>query len=190
MANDGESDVFRYMRSRPCLGRNVYISKQSYVSGSVVLGDDVSVWPMAVIRGDVNDIVIGDRCNIQDGSVLHISHVGPWTPRGAPLVLGNDITIGHSAVLHGCTIEDRCLIGMRALVLDDAKVCTGSLVAAGSVVVPGTEIPSGTLWRGNPARFARELTEREVGLLGYSAAHYVRLKNEYLKQRENDFLPE
>ncbi len=184
MANDGETDVFRYMRASPRLGRKVYISEHSHVSGSVILGDDVSVWPMAVIRGDVNDIVIGDRCNIQDGAVLHVSHAGPWTPSGAPLVLGRDITVGHSAVLHGCTIGDGCLIGMRALVLDGVKVSAGSLVAAGSVVAPGTEIPSGTLWRGNPARLARDLTEREKDLLDYSAGHYVRLKNEYRKQEK------
>jgi carbonic anhydrase/acetyltransferase-like protein (isoleucine patch superfamily) len=176
-----KSGVFKYLYGTPELGEGVWISPQAHVSGTVVLGNDVSVWPMAVIRGDVNSINIGERCNIQDGAVLHVSHEGPWTPDGAALRMGEDVTVGHAAVLHGCTVEDRCLIGMRSLVLDGAIVRTGSLVAAGAVVAPGTEIPSGTLWRGNPARLARELTEEEIGLLDYSAAHYVRLKNRYVK---------
>ena len=181
MKNKDENDIFRFLKATPSLGKNVFIDPQSHVSGSVDLGDDVSVWPMAVIRGDVNDIVIGHRCNIQDGAVLHVSHEGPWSPEGAPLILGADITIGHSAVLHGCTIQDRCLVGMGAIVMDGAVLSSDTLIAAGALVAPGTQVPSGTLWRGNPARMARELTEKEISLVSYSASHYVRLKNEYLK---------
>ena len=186
MKNKEENDIFRFVEARPRLGGDVYIHPQSHVSGSVILGDDVSVWPMAVIRGDVNDIFVGDRCNIQDGAILHVSHKGPWAPEGAPLIMGADVTVGHGARLHGCTIEDCCLIGMGAIVLDGAVLSAGSLIAAGAVVAPGTIVPSGTLWRGNPARMARELTERESDLLQYSASHYVKLKNKYLERLDDD----
>jgi carbonic anhydrase/acetyltransferase-like protein (isoleucine patch superfamily) len=186
MKNKEESDIFRFFESSPRLGRGVYIDPQAHVSGSVILGDDVSVWPMTVIRGDVNDIVVGDRSNIQDGTILHVSHKGPWSPEGAPLIMGADVTVGHGARLHGCTIEDCCLIGMGAIVLDGAVLSAGSLIAAGAVVAPGTSVPPGTMWRGNPARMARELTERESELLQYSASHYVKLKNRYLERLDRD----
>ena len=160
----------------------VFIHKSAHVSGAVTLGDDVSVWPMAVIRGDVNRISIGARCNIQDGAVLHVTHESSWAPDGIPLVLGEDITVGHGAILHACRVGDRCLVGMGAIVMDGAEMEADSMVAAGAVVTPGTRIPSGTLWKGNPARQARELKESEIRNLEYSARHYVRLKDRYLEQ--------
>lgn len=171
------------MLERPRLGSGVYIDETASVSGSVVLGDDVSVWPMAVIRGDVNRISVGARTNIQDGAVLHVTHEGPWAPDGIPLVLGEDITVGHGAILHACNIGDRCLVGMGAIVMDGAELENDCMVAAGAIVTPGTRIRSGTLWRGNPARLARDLKEAEVKNLRYSALHYVRLKDLYLKQQ-------
>lgn len=172
------------MLEQPSIGNAVYIDEKAHVSGSVVLGDDVSVWPMAVIRGDVNHIQIGARSNIQDGAVLHVTHEGPWAPEGIPLILGEDITVGHGAILHGCTIGDRCLVGMGAIVMDGAELEPDSMIAAGAIVTPGTQVSSGTLWRGNPARQARELSSKEVSNQRYSALHYVRLKDLYLQQQD------
>lgn len=176
-------NIYRFMLEQPQLGERVFIDGTAHVSGSVVLGDDVSVWPMAVIRGDVNRISIGARCNIQDGSVLHVTHESSWAPDGVPLVLGDDITVGHGAILHACTIGDRCLIGMGAIVMDGATLESDCMVAAGAVVTPGTRVPSRTLWKGNPARPARDLNEAEVRNLEYSARHYVRLKDCYRESR-------
>lgn len=169
------------MKAQPALGERVYIDAKASVTGSVVLGDDVSVWPMTVIRGDVNRITIGARSNIQDGCVLHVTHEGPWAPDGLPLVVGNEVTIGHGAVLHACRIGDRCLVGMGAIVMDGAVLEPDSMVAGGAVVTPGKVVPSGTLWRGNPARQARDLTREEISNQLYSALHYVRLKDLYLE---------
>jgi len=171
------------MLEQPCFGSAVYIDEKAHVSGSVVLGDDVSVWPMAVIRGDVNRIRIGARSNIQDGAVLHVTHEGPWAPEGIPLILGEDVTVGHGAILHGCTIGDRCLVGMGAIVMDGAELEHDCMIAAGAIVTPGARVGSGTLWRGNPARQARELSPTEVANQRYSASHYVRLKDLYLQQQ-------
>lgn len=177
----GSSDIFRFRSQSPCLGARVYVHDRALVSGSVVLGDDVSVWPMAVIRGDVNHIVVGARSNIQDGCILHVTHEGPWRPDGLPLVIGADVTVGHGAILHACTVGDRCLVGMGAIVMDGAVLEADSMVAGGAVVTPDKVVPSGTLWRGNPAKHARELTPREIENQLYSAGHYVRLKDLYLK---------
>jgi len=165
------------MELQPQLGQRVFISPQAYVFGAVTLADDVSIWPMAVVRGDVNQISIGARCNIQDTAVLHVTHEGPDTPEGGPLSLAEDITIGHGAILHACTIGPRCVIGMGAIVMDRVVVEADVMIAAGAVVTPGTRLVSGTLWKGNPARLARELSEHEIHMLRYSAEHYVRLKN-------------
>lgn len=164
----------------PTLGKGIYVDPQSTIIGDVILGDDVSVWPMAVIRGDVNYIRIGNACNIQDGAILHVTHDGPFTEGGRPLILGQGITIGHQAVLHACTIEDYCLIGMGALLLDAVHVNKHVMVAAGSVVTPGKILESGYLYLGNPAKAVRKLSEKEIEHLEYSAHHYVRLKNKYL----------
>lgn len=164
----------------PTLGNGVYIDPKSVIIGNVSLGDDVSVWPMAVIRGDVNSIRIGNGCSIQDGAVLHVTHDGPYTTGGKPLILGQGITVAHKVVLHGCTIDDYCLIGMGALILDGVHVEQHVMVAAGSVVSPGKTLESGYLYLGNPARAIRKLTTKEIEHLEYSAHHYIRLKNLYL----------
>ena len=173
------------MQLQPQLGARVFISPQAHVSGAVTLADDVSIWPMAVLRGDVNQISIGARTNIQDNSVLHVTHEGPDTPEGGPLSLAEDITVGHGAILHACTIGPRCLIGMGAIVMDRVVLEADVMVAAGAVVTPGTRVTSGTLWKGNPARLARELSEREILMLKYSAEHYVRLKDLYLAKGQS-----
>ena len=169
-----------YQGARPSLGARVYVDPAATVIGDVVLGDDVSVWPGVVLRGDVHHIRIGARSNIQDGSIVHVSHDGPYSPGGFPCLIGEGVTIGHAAVVHACTIEDYCLIGMHATVLDGAVVKKYGFVGAGSVVTPGKVVGERELWLGNPARFVRLLSDRQVEQLQYSAAHYVRLKNDYL----------
>jgi carbonic anhydrase/acetyltransferase-like protein (isoleucine patch superfamily) len=169
---------------RPELGARVWIDPDATVIGRVTLGDDASVWPGAVLRGDVNDIRVGARSNIQDGTVCHVTHDGPYSPGGLPLVLGADITVGHAAVLHACTIGDRCLIGMGTLILDGAVIESDVMLAAGSLVSPGKHLESGWLYRGRPAEPVRRLSERELEMLRYSAAHYVRLKDRYLVQAD------
>ena len=165
----------------PTLGARAYIDPAAAVIGDVVLGDDVSVWPLTVIRGDVNFIRIGDRTNIQDGTVVHVSHDGPHAKLGGFATrIGSDVTIGHKAIIHACTIEDAVLIGMGAIVLDGAVVKKHGFVGAGALVPPGKVVGEGELWLGNPARKARMLSDAEIEALYYSAGHYVRLKDQYL----------
>lgn len=171
--------------SQPNLGERVWVDPDASVIGQVELADDVSIWPGAVLRGDVNAIRVGARTNIQDGTICHVTHDGPYTPGGLPLELGTDITVGHGAILHACSIGDRCLIGMGALVLDGAVIAEDVMLAAGSLVSPGKQLSSGWLYRGRPAEAVRELSERELEMLRYSAAHYVRLKNRYLTEGED-----
>jgi len=182
MESPNNRDIYRFMKRCPRLGARVFIHDSATVSGSVDLGDDVSVWPMSVIRGDVNHVSVGARSNVQDGCILHVTHEGPWQPEGRALVIGEDVTLGHGAILHACTIGDRCLVGMGAIVMDGAVLEPDSMVAGGAVVTPGKVVPSGTLWRGNPARQARELTAAEIENQAYSAEHYVRLKDLYLRE--------
>lgn len=174
-------DLRPYRNTAPRLGARVYVDPAATVIGDVVLGDDVSVWPATVIRGDVNHVHIGARTSVQDGTVIHVSHAGPHAKRGGfPTLIGSDVTIGHKAVIHACTIEDAALIGMGALVLDGAVVRKHAFVAAGAVVSPGKVVGEGELWVGNPARCVRRLDDAQIEGLYYSAAHYVRLKDEYL----------
>lgn len=164
----------------PVLGQRVYLDATAVVIGQVALGDDVSLWPCVVARGDVNRIHIGARTNIQDLSMLHVTHDGPYTPGGWPLRIGADVTVGHKCLLHACTVGDRCLIGMGSIVMDGAVIEDEVLLGAGSLVSPGKRLQSGYLYRGSPARKIRPLTDREREMLQYSAAHYLRLKNLYL----------
>ena len=157
------------------------IDPAASVIGDVELGDDVSVWPGCVVRGDVNFIRVGARTNIQDGTVIHVSHDGPHAKLGGfATVIGEDVTIGHKAIVHACRIGDAALIGMGAIVLDGAVVESHGFVGAGAVVPPGKTVGRGELWLGNPARKVRVLSEADVEGLYYSAQHYVRLKNRYL----------
>ena len=164
----------------PTLGARAYVDPAATVIGDVVLGDDVSIWPGAVLRGDVNYIRVGARSNIQDGTVVHVTHDGPYSPGGFPTMIGEGVTIGHAAVIHACTIEDYCLIGMHATVLDGAVVKQYGFVGAGSVVPPGKVVGERELWLGNPAQRVRVLTDAQIEQLHYSAEHYVRLKDVYL----------
>ena len=179
-----QRDIYRFKHRNPRLGERVYIDPKASVTGDVTLADDVSVWPMSVIRGDVNRIRIGARSNIQDGCILHVTHESALHEDGIPLLIGEDVTIGHGVILHACSVGDRCLVGMGAIVMDGAVLEADSMVAGGAVVTPGKVVPSGTLWRGNPARQSRLLSNDEIEFQSYIAAHYVRLKNLYL-QEEN-----
>ena len=165
----------------PRLGQRAYVDPDAVLIGDVELAEDASLWSCAVARGDVNFIRIGARSNIQDGAVLHVTHDGPYTPGGVPLLIGSDVTIGHGAIVHACTIGDACLIGMNATVLDGAHVGKHSMIGAGAMLSPGKKVGEGELWLGNPARFARALTTEEIEKLYYSAQNYVRLKDQYLQ---------
>jgi carbonic anhydrase/acetyltransferase-like protein (isoleucine patch superfamily) len=169
-----------YLNVSPTLGARVYVAPSAAVIGKVTIGDDSSIWPMAVARGDVHSIQIGARTSIQDGAVLHVTHDGPYNPGGRPCVIGNDVTVGHRAVLHACTIGNACLVGMGALILDDVVTEDFVMIGAGALVTPGKKLESRGLYVGSPARRIRELTDKEVEFLTYSAAHYVKVKNNYL----------
>jgi carbonic anhydrase/acetyltransferase-like protein (isoleucine patch superfamily) len=168
-----------YRGVSPSLGARVYVDECALVIGRVTLGDDASVWPFAVLRGDVQRIEIGARTNIQDGSVLHVVHDGPAVPGGLPLIIGDDVTVGHKAMLHAARIGHRCLIGMASVVLDGAVIEDDVMLAAGSVVPPRKLLASNGLYLGNPAKRVRELTDAERAQLLYSAAHYVEIKESY-----------
>lgn len=166
----------------PTLGQGTYVDPMALVIGDVEMGADCSVWPTSVIRGDVHRIRIGQRTNIQDGSVLHVTHAGPHTGEGFALILGDDITVGHKAVLHGCTLGNRILIGMGAIVMDGAQVPDHVVIGGGSMVTPGKVLESGYLYVGSPAKKVRALSEREIGFFTYSSQNYVALKNDYLRE--------
>jgi len=168
----------------PQCGARVYLDPMAVVIGQVTLGDDVSVWPFAVVRGDVHTISVGARTNVQDGAVLHVTHDSVYTPGGLPLVIGEDNVIGHQALLHACTIGSRCLIGMGSIVMDGAVVEDEVIVAGGAVVTPRTRCESRSLYAGNPARRLRALTDREIEALAYGARKYVDVKDEYLRASE------
>lgn len=169
-----------YKNILPKLGTRVYVDEQAAVIGDVVIGDDSSVWPMCSVRGDVNSIRIGARTNIQDGTVIHVTHHHEGAPGGRATVVGDDVTVGHLCILHACTIENRCLIGMGSVVMDGAILREGLILGAGSLVTEGKELEGGYLWLGRPAKRVQELTAAEKAWLEYSAKHYVKLKNEYL----------
>jgi carbonic anhydrase/acetyltransferase-like protein (isoleucine patch superfamily) len=174
--------IRKFKDKQPILGKSVYIDDSAVVIGDVTLGDDVSIWPATVVRGDVESITIGDGTNVQDGSVLHVSHAGKFSALGHPLTIGKGVTIGHKAVVHACTVGDYCLIGVGAIIMDDAVLEDYVMLGAGALVPPGKKLESGYLYVGAPAKQARPLTESEKEFLEYSAQHYVQLKNEHLQE--------
>ena len=165
--------VFSYQDRRPRLGKRVFVAPGAVVVGDVELGDDASVWFGAVVRGDVNWIRIGAGTNLQDGTVVHVTH------DTHPTVVGAGVVVGHSVVLHGCTVEDGVLIGIGARVLDGAVVEAGAQVGAGAGVTPGQRVPAGHLALGVPARVARPLTGEERRTIGEIRDRYVELKERY-----------
>ncbi|WP_020558193.1 gamma carbonic anhydrase family protein [Thiofilum flexile] len=168
--------IQRFEQHTPTIDPSAYIDKSAYVSGQTTIGADSSVWPMVVIRGDINIITIGARTNVQDGSILHVTHGSAFSRmEGFALTIGDEVTIGHRVILHGCTIGNRCLIGMGAIVMDNVVIEDEVMIGAGSLVPPGKTLEGGYLWKGNPVQKARPLTEQERAFLKYSAEHYSKL---------------
>jgi carbonic anhydrase/acetyltransferase-like protein (isoleucine patch superfamily) len=166
--------LIRSYRGRmPQIAASAYVDPASVIIGDVVIGEDSSVWPCAVIRGDVHYIRIGARTNIQDASVLHVMR------DTNPLVLGDDVTVGHSVTLHGCTIESRCLIGMGSIILNGAVIGTGSIVAAGTLIPERTIIPPGSLVMGSPGKVKRPLTPEDQASIDRYAKNYFEYKETY-----------
>lgn len=172
-----------YREFRPEVGRGVWIDPAATVIGRVTIGDDASLWPGVIVRGDVNWITIGARTNIQDGSVLHVGSSRLAGGDGIPCIVGEECSIGHAAVVHACTLGRRCLVGMGAILMDGAVVGDECIIGAGALVTAGTVIPPRTLWVGSPARQRRALEPKEIEFLAESAAHYVLLKDDYLIPR-------
>ena len=173
--------IFPFQGKEPKIDDSCFLAPSADIIGDVEIGKDSSVWFQVVIRGDVNFIRIGDRTNVQDGTVIHVSHDGPHAKLGGFATrIGADMTIGHKAIIHACTIEDAVLIGMGSIVLDGAVVKQHAFVGAGAVVPPGKIVGERELWLGNPAKKVRVLSDAEVEALYYSAQHYVRLKDAYL----------
>ncbi|WOT05280.1 gamma carbonic anhydrase family protein [Shewanella youngdeokensis] len=166
----------------PQLNLSVYVDEACVLVGDITLDDDASIWPLVAARGDVNHIRIGKRSNVQDGSVLHVSRKSPSLPNGHPLIIGDDVTVGHKAMLHGCKVGNRVLVGMGAIVLDGAVLEDDVILGAGSLVPPNKVLVSGYLYVGSPAKQVRQLTAAELAFLPQSAENYVRLKNEYLQE--------
>ncbi len=174
--------VREYNSVSPSIADTCYIDDSSVLVGEISIGADSSVWPLVAARGDVNYIKIGARTNIQDGSVLHVTRKSSGNPEGNPLIIGDDVTVGHKCMLHGCTLGNRILVGMGAIVMDGAIVEDDVFIGAGTLVPPNKRLESGYLYVGNPMMKKRPLKESEQAFLKVSADNYVRLKDEYLAQ--------
>lgn len=173
-----------HRNKQPRIAKNAYVDPTAVVIGDVEIGEHSSVWPLTVIRGDIHRIRIGMRTSVQDGSVLHVTHAGPYNPDGFPLLVGDDVTIAHKVMLHGCTIGNRVLVGMAAVIMDGAVVEDEVVIGAGTLVPPGKVLSSGYLYLGNPARQVRPLTEKEMSFFNYTSKRYVNLAAEYLEDAD------
>jgi len=172
--------IRKFKGLEPTIGDNVYIDESAQIIGQVNIGNESSIWPLVTIRGDVNVVTIGENTNIQDNSVLHVTHEYEGPGSGYPLTLGDNVTVGHNVILHGCTIGNNCLIGMGTKVLDGAIIEDNVFIAAGSLIPQNKRVTAGQLWMGSPAKPIRKLSEQELNWLQYSAKQYVKLKNEYM----------
>lgn len=172
--------IRNFKNIQPNIHSSTFVDETALVLGNVKIGKDSSIWPLTVIRGDVNSIQIGNNTNIQDNSVLHVTHDGPYNPGGFSLTVGNGVTVGHRVILHGCEIGDSCLIGMGSTVMDGVVIEPDNIIGAGSLVTPNKRLESGYLWMGSPARKIRKLNEHELESIKYSAASYTELKNQHL----------
>lgn len=157
----------------------VFIDPAAVVIGQVKLGANSGIWPVAVLRGDINHIHIGENTNIQDGTIIHVTHEGVFST-GKPTIIGNNVTVGHQAMLHGCHIEDWVLVGMNAILLDGCHIPNEVMIGAGSLVPPGKQLESGYLYVGSPVKRVRPLTDKEKEFLRYSAQYYVKLKDRHM----------
>lgn len=170
-----------YKGIHPTIAPTAYVDDAAVVIGDVVIGEHASIWPQCSIRADVNFIRIGARTNIQDNTVIHVTHKHAALPDGRPTIIGDDVTVGHQVILHACTVGNHCLVGMGSQILDGAVLQDYVLLGAGSLVTEEKVLEGGYLYVGRPAKRIRELTEKEKAWFDYSAKHYVKLKNDYLK---------
>ncbi|MCF2947156.1 gamma carbonic anhydrase family protein [Paraglaciecola aquimarina] len=177
--------IRQYKNTSPKIGNDTYIDKSAVLVGDVTCADDVSIWPLVAARGDVNYINIGARTNVQDGTVLHVTRTSENNPKGFPLIIGEDVTVGHKCMLHGCTLGDRILVGMGAIIMDGVIVEDDVFIGGGTLVPPNKTLKSGYLYVGNPAKQARPLKEEEIQFLKQSAVNYIKLKDEYLAEPNN-----
>ncbi|NVK72367.1 gamma carbonic anhydrase family protein [Marinomonas sp. CT5] len=166
----------------PQLGDRVWVDDSAVIIGDVTIGEDSSVWPLVAIRGDMHRIRIGARTSVQDNSCLHITHASTYKPEGYPLTIGDDVTVGHMAMLHGCTIGNRVLVGMGTTILDGAVIEDEVIIGAGSLVPPGKRLESGFMYMGSPAKQVRPLNDKEIEYFQYAGLNYVKLKDEYLAE--------
>ena len=178
------SSIRSFAGIQPTIAEDVYIDEQATVIGKVTIGQSTSIWPQAVLRGDVNTITVGQYCNIQDGAVVHVTHQSEYSEHGHPTVIGNEVTIGHQAMLHGCTIGNQVLIGMQAILLDGCVVPDHVVIGAGSLVPPGKYLDSGYVYVGTPVKRVRELTSEERAYFSYSAKVYAELAGQYKKHHK------
>lgn len=177
--------IRRFKDKIPTIEASVLVDETALVIGDVSIGEDSSIWPMSVVRGDVQSIKIGCRTNIQDACVLHVTHDGEYSPGGFPLMVGDDVTVGHRVTLHACTVGNQCLIGMSATIMDGAVLGDNIIIGAGSLVPTGKKLESGFLYVGSPVKQIRPLSEEELAFLTYSAKHYVHLKDEHQENSES-----
>jgi carbonic anhydrase/acetyltransferase-like protein (isoleucine patch superfamily) len=168
-------NIRSYQGKTPRIHGEAWVDETAVVAGDVEIGARSSIWPMAVLRGDIHSIRIGAETNVQDGSILHVSHDSRFLPGGAPLVIHDGVTVGHQVVLHGCEIRDCCLVGIGSRVLDRVTLEPRTMLGAGSLVPPGRVLQGGYLWLGVPVKRIRRLTAVELEYLEYTARHYVRL---------------
>ncbi|MCU7842407.1 MAG: gamma carbonic anhydrase family protein [Candidatus Thiodiazotropha sp. (ex Monitilora ramsayi)] len=175
------SNIRRFESHTPNIAQDAWVDETAVIIGDVSIASQASIWPMCVLRGDVHHIKIGERSNIQDGSILHVSHDSHYLPGGRPLTIGDGVTVGHRVMLHGCEIADGCFIGMGSTILDGAVLEPETMLGAGSLVPQGRTLEGGYLWLGRPARRVRALNEKEVEVIHYTANHYVRLSQRHQK---------
>ena len=169
-----KANLLPYNGILPKIAADSFIAPGSHIIGDVEIGNKVGIWFNCVIRGDVAKIRIGDRTNIQDGTIIHV------TRGGHPTIIGKGVTVGHKAVLHACRLEDSCFVGMGAIVMDDVVVESGAMVAAGALVTPRKVVKAGQIWAGSPAKYLRDLTTEESAFIKISEANYVKHVEEYL----------
>lgn len=168
-----------YLDKHPLISPTCFVHTTSCIIGNVDIGDNSSIWPYCVLRGDVGSITIGANTNIQDGTIIHVTHAGPYTGEGQNTTIGNNVTIGHRSVLHACTVEDNCFIGINSTILDKAIIRSGAMLGANTLVTGGQDITGGYLWLGQPAKAVRELTKKEQDYIKYSANHYVNISKKH-----------
>jgi carbonic anhydrase/acetyltransferase-like protein (isoleucine patch superfamily) len=167
--------LIEYGGKRPIVDPSAFVAPGAVLIGDIEIGPEASIWYNCVLRGDVNRIRIGARTNIQDGTVIHVDSPRPGNEAGLPTIIGEDVLIGHLAMVHGCILHDRAFVGLGSIVMDGCEIESGGMLAAGAMLTPGKKIPAGQLWAGRPARFVRELSEADLAGQQEGVAHYVEL---------------